>query len=179
MHNTFISKLKHFKKPAVLITAILAAMVTGFFIGVVITSTPVKAQTFTKDGVSITLTSEFLEKHTNGFNAHYKSLDVSVFIRNASFESKPALANYTLAQYAEELYKQNNHTVPQGVQTAQGLTFYEYNHYNSDDGITYCYFTYIFKTNSDFWIVQFSTPEMEIENHRKDIAKWAKSVEFE
>lgn len=166
------------KGRVVLVTAILVGMIAGFFIGVIATSEPVEEQTFTKDDVTITLTNEFQEQTMDGFAACWGSVDVAVFVREDSFAEEPDLKNYSVEQYAEQLYKLNRHEVPKGVQTEGGLTFYEYQHHNPDDGITYCYFTYIYKTESGFWIVQFATPNLEVENYRESIAKWANSVEF-
>lgn len=167
------------RKIAALITAILASMMAGFFIGVVATSTPVKDQVFTAEEMKITLTTEFQKEEINGFIASYSTVDVAVFVSKAGFDQEPDLANYTLAQYAQKVYEFNGHDVPKGVQTKGNLTFYEYQHKNTDDGITYCYFTYVYKTSGGFWMVQFATPEMEVENYRADITAWAKSVEFE
>ena len=179
MRKLNIETIKHYKKPAVWITAILASLMAGFFIGVIATSTPVKDQIFTAEEMQITLTTEFHKEEIDGFVASYSTVDVAVFISKAGFDQEPELANYTLAQYAQKVYELNGHDVPKGVQTKDNLTFYEYQHKNTDDGITYCYFTYVYKTSGGFWMVQFATPEMEVENYRADITAWAKSVEFE
>ncbi len=163
----------------VLITAILVGLVTGFFAGVIAASEPVEDQIFTTGGVSITLTNEFQEEQLADFVACYGSVDVAVFVRSASFAAEPELKNYSVEQYAEQVYKLNEHDVPKGVQSDNGLTFYEYQHHNPEDGITYCYFTYIYKTENAFWIVQFATPDIEVENYRDSITQWAKSVTFE
>ena len=165
-------------KAAALITAIISLMIAGFFIGVIATSTPVKDKMFFTDDMSITLTTEFQSEEIDGFMAAYSTVDVAVFIRKASFETNPQLSQYSLARYAQEVYEFNGHDVPKGVQTRDDLTFYEYQHKNPDDGITYWYFTYVYKTDKGFWMVQFSTSEMEVENYRESITKWAKSVKF-
>ena len=154
-------------------------MKVGFFAGVIASSEPVHEQTFTSGGVNITLTNEFQEEYMDGFVACYGSVDVAVFVRTDSFAVDPELKNYTVEEYAEQLYKLNQHDVPNGIQSENGLTFYEYQYHNSNDGITYCYFTYIYKTEGGFWIVQFATPNLEVNNYREDIAKWAKTVTFE
>ena len=161
-----------------LITAILTAMVTGFFIGVIASSDTIKPYTFTKDEISITLTNEFREKNIDGFIAYYKTIDVSVFIRKVDFEEQPSLAQVTIAQYAQEMYDLNEHEASTGVHAENDLVFYEYQHSNHDDGINYYYFTYLYKSENAFWTVQFSVPQQEVENYRDTITKWAKSVEF-
>lgn len=165
-------------KAAALITAIITLMIAGFFIGVIATSTPVKDKMFFVDDMSITLTTEFQPKEIDGFKSAYSTVDVAVFVSNASFSINPQLSKYGLTQYAQEVYEFNGHDVPKGVQTQDDLTFYEYQHKNPDDGITYWYFTYVYKTDKGFWMVQFSTSEMEVENYRESITKWAKSVKF-
>ena len=162
----------------VLIGALLLGMVLGV-VRVLGSSDPVSEKVFTKEGMTITLTSEFKENTMDGFVACYESVDVAVFVSELTFDTNSELANYTLQEYAEALYMENKHDLRGDVQSENGLTFYEYQYHNSNDGITYYYFTYVYKTEGSFWIVQFATPAVEVTTLREDITQWAKSVTFE
>lgn len=176
--------LEHRKKSRrngrlVLISALLLGLFLGFFVGVISSSEPVSDKVFTKNGIYITLTNEFRETTVSGIPICFESVDVAVFAQEIPFSENPALANYTLEEYANALYKENEHDARGDVLTENGLTFYEYQYHNPDDNMTYYYFTYVYKTESGFWIVQFATPDIEVTNHRENIVKWAKSVTFE
>ena len=49
---------------------------------------------------------------------------------------------------------------------------------NPENKNTYRYFTYVYKTNDAFWMVQFATLKSNSEKLSQEIAEWAKSVTF-
>lgn len=174
------NRKKSGKKGMIITTfAILLGFIVGFFFSLLANSQPVKPQTFSADGVQITLTNEFKANDSTDWVAGYRTVDVGVFIHKNGFAEEPELKNYTLKEYAKELYRVNGHNVPDGVQTEDGLTFYEYQYVDPNTDMTYVYFTYVYETAEGFWIVQFAIPQPEVENYRTSIKEWAKSVEFD
>lgn len=164
-----------------LVLAVMAIVgfIVGFLLGLLANSQPVEPQTFTADGMQITLTNEFQKEESTDFVAHYSTVDMAVLIRKDSFAKEPALRNYSLQEYAEQLYHVNGHDAPDGVQEEENLTYYEYKYMDSEAQMTYVYFTYVYQTDEGFWIVQFATPQVEVENYRSSITEWAKSVTFD
>ena len=178
-HEVLINRKKGNRIGIIVISlAILVGAVGGALIGVSIfsekKSTP---KTFTNDGMSITLSDEFKENDVGGYTAVYDSKKVAVFVLKEDFTFVEGFENYTLEQYAKLVITSNNLGDPE-VKTVDGLTVFEYEYKNTENNNTYKYFSYVYKADDAFWLVQFAVRDNAVDKYEAKIEEWAKSVKF-
>ena len=125
-------------------------------------------KTFTKDGMSITLTDSFSESTQEGFTAVYKSTNTvfkssldsinCITVKKESFDSFSNLnitADSTLIDYAQAVMEAN-HLGCLEVKTAYDgqITYFTFEEY--PDSILHV--ATVFKSADAFWLIQFSSP---------------------
>ena len=163
---------------AVLVLAAVAGAAAGFLITKSFFLKPApKEKVFSSGGMNITLSEEFRETKFEKTTVAYDSGKVAVFALKEPFTLVDGFENNTLDQYAD-LVIQANGLSSARKKTGNGLVWFEYDFNNPDDRNTYRYFTYVYKTDDAFWIVQFATLKSNSEKIFKDISAWAKSVTF-
>jgi len=161
---------------------LIVAAVVGAFVGYAITSglfsnkTP-DAKTFSSNGMTITLTDEFRETDTENYTVAYDSKNVAVAALKEAFTLADGSGDYTLEQYADLVIQANNLSSTE-IKTADGLTSFEYDFTNPETNDSYKYFSYVYKTNDAFWLIQFATTSKNAEKLAPQITEWAKSVRF-
>lgn len=133
---------------------------------------------FSSNGMSITLTTEFNEASIEGYTVCYESKDVAVFILKEAFSLQAGLENQTVDYYAELVRNANMSKAPGEIKKYNGLTYLEYDHLNEEKGVTYRYFTTMFKGTDAFWLVQFACDKNEFADKRQDFINWANTVAF-
>ena len=174
-----LANRKHGKRKGLLV--FIAALIVGAIIGYSVVSfifsnqTP-EVKTFSSDGLTITLTNAFRKTDIGNYTVVYDSKNVAVFALEEPFESVDGFEDYTLEQYADLLIQVNN--VNAETKTVDGLTCFEYEAANPETNDVYQYFSYVYKTNDAFWMVQFATLDKDAESYSQQITEWAKSVEF-
>lgn len=137
--------------------------------------------TFTKNGMSITLGTEFTEENNPLYTACYTSEDVLVVAIRESF-SVLSDAGYdpqamSLNDYANFVILNNSIHSAQS-KTEQNLTVFEWSANNSLQNTPLRYMGVVYKTDNSFWIVQFGTQESDYYAYRSQFLKWAASVKF-
>ena len=167
---------------------LLVAIVVGFGIGLSVsrginvgmaileafTDTEVADKTFTAGDMSITLTNKFVKKRQSGYKAAFVSNEVAVFVLEERFGD---LDWYdTTKEHAQELISANG--INAKPKSDGERTYFEYRYYNPDDGITYYYISYVYKTNKAFWTVQFAMTEEDSAFYSGWVGSWANSVSF-
>ena len=162
----------------VLCAAIAIGCVVGWLIGQSISSnhTP-KEKTFHSNGMNITLSEEFKETTVENYTVAYDSKDVAVFALKEPFTLVDGFEDNTLDQYADLVIQANGLSSVQ-KKTDDGLIWFEYDYTNPKTNETYRYFTYTYKTNDAFWLVQLATEKENVEKYAQKMAVWAKSVTF-
>ncbi len=166
------------KGRAVLITAIIIGVAVGLFVGLGgIGKNNAKPKVFSSNGMSITLTDNFTEETIQGYTVCYGSSDAAVFALRESFDLAEGFEDYTLEEYGELVLK-NNKLTNSELKKEQGLTYFEHKYTNSDNGITYSYFSALYKANDAFWMIQFAVPEKDADSFHQKIIEWAGSVKF-
>ena len=158
---------------------LIVAAILGAVVGYALTSgmfgnKEPKPKNFSSNGLNITLTDEFRETNVEQYTVAFDSPDVAVF---ALKESVRGMESYTLEQYADLLAKANN-LGSVDVKTEDGLTSFEYDATNSESKARYRYFTYVYKSNDGYWMVQFATLVENADAYDEQFAEWAKSVTF-
>lgn len=162
----------------ILIIAGIIGAVLGFSIsfGLLLSAVP-EEKTFSSSGMSITLTDEFIETNIENYTVAYDSRDIAVFALKEDFSSFDGFENYTVEQYGELVIKNNGLDMSQ-LKTDGDLTFFKYDFSNPETNDTYQYFSYLYKADDSFWLIQFATLDENAEKYAPQIYEWAKSVEF-
>ncbi|MBR3895137.1 MAG: hypothetical protein IKJ35_08340 [Clostridia bacterium] len=164
-----------------LIVLIIAA-VFGVVLGFVLTSAllPKKAvepKTFSQGGLTVTLTNEFKKFDSDNHVASFSSAKVAVFAVKDSFSMMEGLEDYTLDQYLDLALKVHNLS-SQNELNVKGLKGFVYDSTNPDTKDEYRYFSYVYKSDDAFWIVQFAVKTQNADRYEEQIVEWAKSVTF-
>ncbi|MBE6733898.1 MAG: hypothetical protein E7563_00965 [Ruminococcaceae bacterium] len=162
----------------VLIVACIVGVIIGIFVGWgIVSDSPAEPETFTKENMSITLTDDFREVQAEGYLAAYDSENVAVLVTKEDFSLLEGFGDYTVEEYAGIVVEVNELKDTQ-VKKFGDLTYFNYDYYNPDTKTTYEYFSYAYKSQDAFWLIQFATPEEYVSEAEPLIMDWAKSVEF-
>lgn len=162
----------------VLIIAIIVGLTIGCSVGFGLFScVSHNAKTFSSNGMTITLTDEFWETNVANYTVAYDSENVAVFALQEPFTLAEGFGEISLEQYAD-LVIQTNYLDSVEINTVDGLTYFAYEFTNPETNDVYQYFSYVYKTDDAFWLVQFSTLEENSGIYTEQIKEWAKSVEF-
>ena len=158
------------KKRACLALALVLVMLLSVGCGLL----PAKEQTFTRDGLTITLTNRFQEGEREGYTAYFKSTQVLVL---ALKEEKSLFAErgmeVDLDGYTQLVMDANGQ---EGQPEHQGgLTYFTYDY--ATGGEEYRYFTAAYEGDDAFWVVQFACQKSKYESLEETILKYAQSVQ--
>lgn len=162
----------------ILIVAAVVGAVAGYsIIPGLFSNKTLDVKTFSSNGITITLTDEFKETNIGNYTVAYDSKNVAVFALKEEFTLADGFGDYTLEQYADLVIQANNLGSAE-IKTVEGLTHFEYDFTNPQTNDAYRYFSYVYKTNDAFWLIQFATLNENVDEYAQQITKWAKSVEF-
>lgn len=161
------------------LVVLIAALIIGFVVGfAIVNAFNSRSKTFSADGMSITLTSEFKETKMQNFTACYDSSKVAVFALKESFSLLEGFEDYTLEQYGNIVMSGNGLTSV-SLKTTDGLTYFEYDYKNTADNKEYQYYSFIYKADDAFWLIQFATYKNDAAKYFDEIIDWASSVKFD
>ena len=139
---------------------------------------PVEDKTFEAGDMRITLTNKFRKSRQSGYKAVFESNDVAVFVMNETFaELDSYQRDYTAKRYAELLIEAND--VIAKTKNDGERTYFEYTYNNPDDGETYYYVCYVYKSKRGFWAVTFAMNEEDSALYSGWVGSWARSVSFD
>ena len=182
-NNDNAAVLKHRKrgsKKGLIVFAIFVVIgaVGGYLAATHINYYPAKAEEkdFSTNGMTITLTEDFVEREYFGYTAIYTSSEAGVGVIREAFSLMPGFEDYTKEQYAQ-LVMQNNGKYAE-IKTEGGLLYFEFDNSDPTSDVTYYYVAYVYKTSDAFWLVQFSTTTDKADKYAEAFRKWAKSVRF-
>lgn len=166
----------------VAIVAVAVGAIIGGFAGRGITSLllpdpSTKTKTFSSEGISVTLTEAFRETNVGNYTAVFESKDVAVFALREAFALAEGVEDYTLRQYCE-LVMEANGMAGKEIITGDGLMRFEYTYTNPETNDTYRYYSFVYKAEDAFWLVQFTTLDKNASKYAEKIIQWAKTVEF-
>ena len=144
------------------------------------TQAPVTEQTFSIEGMDITLTSEFqevdLKDDTQNYTVAYGSENVAVFVLREDFKYIPGAETYTLDYYRDLVLEANDLSEDHAVEK-DGLTGFVYDRPNEKTNEIYRYFSYVYKGDDAFWMIQFATLKENADQYEAQILEWAKTVD--
>lgn len=163
------------KKGIALLTAmIVVGILLGFAAGYGITTGFFEVlrgqeKEFSISDFSITLNESFEQYNLPHYSVVYASDEVTVYVNKTTSVAVNAEA------LARSIVLYNSLSC--NVVSEDGLTYFIYSK-PKDDGKTYSNYTYVYKNNEDFWIVEFSVEERLADRYDDDIKEWARSVEL-
>ena len=155
------------------------AVVLGVTIGLVASGDllfPAEPETFSADGMEITLTDDFSESDVDPYTASYGSRDVVVFVLKETFEGYPEMASLSPEEYGVLWLEANELTAEFTKENGLYTCVYEFT--NPKNKTTYTYRSFVFKSDDAFWTFQFATESEQAEEYFPQIYEWASSVKF-
>lgn len=157
------------------ITLILALMLT-LFTGCHLTTNIQKIvqpaeKTFSKSGMSITLTEQFAEKEHVSYTSVYESKDIAIFTLKEEF-SLFGGADYSVKEYAELVIEANKLT--SDVKTQDDLTYFDYD--KEINGKDFQYTAFVYKADDAYWMIQFACAQDDADALKDEVFKYARSV---
>jgi len=177
--------LQHRKKSRKtgLLVLIVAAIV-GFAVGFIsnwdaFVPKQVEPETFTSNGMTVTLTNEFWEASYEGYTACFDSEKIAVLALQEPFDSFEGLADCTLEEYAQMVFFNNGFDDSITLQQEQGQNFFEYQYQNPDTGEVFGYYTLLYKAEDAFWMVQIAGEQANYDAYRSSFPQWASTISFE
>ena len=133
-------------------------------------------ETFSKDGVSITLTSQFEELEQEGCVAVYGSHSEAVMIQKEEFAALAEIGIHkdsTTEDYANAVIRANDLS-ESTVEERDGIVCFTY---TAKSGLkTYTYLATAHKSEDAFWLIQFSTSDKKFEEKESTFLSYAKSI---
>lgn len=129
-------------------------------------------KTFTKSGMSITLTEEFAEKEYVSYTSTYESTDIAVYTLKEEFTLFGGV-DYSLDAYTDLVISANG--MSEQVQHKDGLTYFTYQ--QDVNGKSFQYYAFTYKGEDAYWLIQFACTQDNSSKLESDIFQYAKSVE--
>lgn len=161
---------KSFKRFIIAALALAAACLTlvGCFGG--------KPKTFTKAGMSITLTTQFSEQEIVTQTAYYVSRDSLATALKEEFSIVSGLEDYTLAEYTDLVLANNKFNSE--VNSREGKSYLWFTYEKAVNGKDFYYLATTFKSTDAFWLIQFACATSDKEEFTEKFLGWADSVTF-
>ena len=161
------------KKTAfILALALAVSLISGC------SSSAAKPKDFSKAGMTITLTEDFVEKDIISQTAYYESMDSIVTALKeelSDFVQAGIRPDITLMDYAEIVVAGNGFEAE--INQEQGLVYFTFD--QEVNGKDFSYFATVFETDDSFWLLQFASETKNFEKFEPKFKEWAKSVKFD
>ena len=156
-----------------------AALLIGLVIGFGITSLVLglsnsREKEYIVSDMSITLTGGFTQQSAKGALTAFGSRKVGVFVSRDDLSI--TTMNMDTVQYAALVIAANGFTDSK-IEDDGGITYFIAKQTN-DKGISLLHYTYVYKSEDAFWLVQFAVREGQAASQLENISKWAHSVKF-
>lgn len=136
-------------------------------------------KTFTWNGLTIELSSGFIEHEVTNESASYANY-FSTYVVVISYETVDSLvtlgydSDMTVDEYAALSIEANE--LDTEVKTADGVTYYNYT--GDADGTEYTYMATVHLLGNSFWLVQFASETKDYEKAEAEFLAWAKTVSY-
>lgn len=133
-------------------------------------------KTFSKEGMSIELTDQFVEKEYISMTCYYESPEMIVTVLKEEFSLNPSVESWTLTKYAQTVVSVNGLTDVEISKSEQGYAFFEYS--KTVSGKDYTYFATCHKSEDAFWLIQFACFTKNYDSQKSNMEKYADSITF-
>lgn len=147
----------------VLAAAVLAVSLSGC----------VKSKTFSKAGMSISLTSEFTEKDIVSQTVYYESRKCIVTALKEEFSLLP---NYSLSEYTDTVKSNNKLTAESHVREGKDYMYFTYE--KTASGKNFYYLATTHKSDDAFWLIQFICEQSDKDKYNDKFLGWADTITF-
>ncbi len=136
-----------------------------------------KPKTFSKAGMSITLTTKFTEQNIVTQTAYYVSTDSVVTALKEEFTLGEGVKDYTISEYTAIVILNNSLTATPNVREGKSYLWFTYE--KKVNGKDFYYLATTFKATDAFWLIQFACEQSDKEKLTDTFLGWADSVTFE
>ena len=137
-----------------------------------------KEKTFSKAGMSITLTSDFEEKELESLTVYYESSNAIVAVLKEEFTLFDSLdlaaEDLTLNDYADLVLANNGLNAE--IKEANGLVYFNYE--KDANGKSNTYLATVYKADDAFWLIQYCCPTDDYQKMEPGFIEWAQTVTF-
>ena len=165
---------KYFKSTVAVSVLLIACLLCGcsFFSGL----GAAQEKEFTKAGMTITLTDDFVEQDIVSQTAVYSSAKHIVMALKEEYALFEEIGDgLSLQEYAQLVCENNDLTAD--VEEKDGLVCFEYE--NQANGRDFTYFAVVQKGTDAYWLFQFSCDSSNYEDSKEQFINWAKTIRFE
>lgn len=131
-------------------------------------------KTFSKAGMTITLTTKFNEYEEENFTVYYRKNDASVGGIKVTFDDL-GTSSYTTEEFAWELISRGEYD----SYTKDEGNYVSYVFYNSNGEEQLYNYCACFKTDDSYWVFRFTCLARKESKLKKDFEKWANSIVFD
>jgi hypothetical protein len=131
-------------------------------------------QQFDLDGMKIRLPKSF-QRNTSYDTMVLETWYSYIIVTREPLKSHPDLPGMTLEQYAQTRRDMANPDAK--LHLVDGILCYEYELPVADGAVYYHWVTF-FKSETDFWIIQFVCDNREADKYQIQFLQWAKTIEF-
>ncbi len=138
-----------------------------------------KPETFSVEGLEITLTSKFRVVEQQGCTAMYSSRNRLVAVQRESFSELAEHGldeNSALADYAAVVIEANGLS-DVTLATEDGVTYFKYE--NTGDGKRFAYLATLHKSETAFWLIQFAVAADDYDEASPAFFDYARSIRFD
>ena len=132
-------------------------------------------KTFSKAGVSITLTEKFVEKEYITQTCYYESPDMLVMVLKEEFDVFPGVGDWSVEQYTTTTIQVNGLKVEYEM-SDEGYAYFEYE--KTLSGNDYKYLATCHKSDDAFWLIQFASFTKNYDDLKADMFNYANSITF-
>ena len=159
----------------VFLCAVLVGLVLGFGImSIVLAVGNKRPKDFVVREMTITLTEGFTRQEYPGALGAFGSRKLAVLVRSSKITSLNS--NLSANQYAALMAADSDYD-PE-VMDDDGLSYFVLP-FTNEGGARLLHYVYVYKTNSDFWIIQFDVAAKREKKMAEKISDFAHSVRFE
>ena len=140
--------------------------------------TPTRPKTYKIDEMSITLTNKFHKRRVKGVTKAYRSSNLYVFTLKEEKDLLWKMRIYSFTDYQDAVLRNNRlqgYKID-GIEYYDDLVYFKYKYTNRNQ--TFIYYSFMYSSESNFWLVQFATLESLEEEMMSDIIEYALSVDF-
>ena len=125
------------------------------------------AKTFSNEGMTITLTSDFSKQSMDGYTVCYAAKTAAVFALHETNDQFAAagLNDVTLEQYAALVMQNNSSRNPVAGDDINGCPTILYDFYNEDKDVEYRYLAVMYQADDGFWLVQFASAKDDFDTY--------------
>ena len=137
-----------------------------------------QSEDFKVDDFQITLNKNFAVSSGDGYVAVLESSRVTVFLVRETFERFPQFKDITREEYMQKLIDANKDKIKSHEVIDDGTLYGFLSTRLGAMGEEYTVYSYIYKTDTAFWFVQFKVLSTYVEEFEPHVLQWAKSIQF-